>query len=159
VSELDAGAEAPERRGEEQRRRAVRLVTSLRPSPPRTGRSTTLSNIGTPRPAHTEPHQRRHTLADSQKDTWGYTTGGITQTRGLTKRHAGGAPLRGDTSRRTHEKTTGRLTRTHIHRQIHTDTQAQADAQPSVHTPGRFEVQICAQEKKQPLDARGGGAL
>lgn len=44
---------------------------------------------------------------------------------------------------------------THTHTRIHTDIHTLADAQPSIHTPGRFEVQISAGERSR-LWARWG---
>ena len=81
-------------------------------------------------PGDTQKHRRRHTWADSQKRHLGICHGlGITHTRGLTKRHTERDSLRADTSRRTHEKTIGRITPRHTHTHTHTHTHApQADS-------------------------------
>lgn len=64
--------------------------------------------------------------------------------------HPGGLTREPQTASRRHTRA-----RTHTHARIHTDTQTLADAQPSVHTPGRSEVQIPAGEGSR-LWARGG---
>lgn len=139
MRELDAGGEAPERRGTEEESCPSGDLPAAQP--PRTGRHTTRSNTGTPKPAHTEPHWGRHTPADSQRDgdtpqadSYKHTTQEVLQ------KDPEGNPLHRDTYRRTHEETTGKITPTHTHTRIHTDTHTLPNARPSVHTPGRFEV-------------------
>ena len=116
-------------------------------------------------PGDTQKHRRRHTWADSQKRHLGICHGlGITHTRGLTKRHTERDSLRADTSRRTHEKTIGRITPTHTHTHTHTRPtsgfirihKALAEAQPSLYTPGHFEVQIFPPRERSKLWVRGG---
>ena len=118
-----AGREARERRGSELRRRAVRLVTSPRPSPHAPGATLLRAAQGHPGRLQQSHTRGRHTPADSQRggdtpqaDSHGHTT------REHLQRDSGGDPLNGDTSRRTHEETTGRLAPTHTHTHTHTHT-------------------------------------
>lgn len=133
-------------------------MTSPRPSPH--ARADTLLQAAQGHPGRlTQSRTGGDTHGQTHKETGIHHKRTHTDTQQDLQRHTGGDPLHGDTSRRTHEETTGRLTpthtRTHSHKQIHTDTHTLADAQPSVHTPGRFEVQISARERSR-LPVRGG---
>ena len=158
-----AGREARERRGSELRRRAVRLVTSPRHSPHAPGATLLRAAQGHPGRLQQSHTRGRHTPADSQRggdtpqaDSHGHTT------REHLQRDSGGDPLNGDTSRRTHEETTGRLAPTHTHTHTHTHTQAESHGHPF--TGGRATVRshpwalsspdFCWR-RKPPLGARG----
>lgn len=145
---------------EEESRRAVRLVTSSRPSPPRTGRYTTLNNLGTPSRTGEGTHGQTH-----RRDAWGYATGMEShkpedlQRDTLKGTHCVEIHL-GGLMRKPQQDHTDTHTHT-LHTRIHTETWALEEAQPSFYTPGHFQVQIFffSLRKRSKLWVRGGGAL
>lgn len=125
MRELDAEGEARERRGEEPRRRAVRLVTSPRPSPHAREIHYSKQYRDTQAGSHRAALEKTHTGGLTKRR--GYTTSGLTRapnTGGLTKRHwkethyierhTGGLTRKPQAHADTH---TQGFTRTHIHRQ------------------------------------------
>lgn len=124
MRELDAEGEARERRGEEPRRRAVRLVTSPRPSPHAREIHYSKQYRDTQAGSHRAALEKTHTGGLTKRR--GYTTSGLTRapnTGGLTKRHwkethyierhTGGLTRKPQAHADTH---TQGFTRTHIHR-------------------------------------------
>ena len=124
-------------------------MTSPRPSPHAPGAARL-------RAARGHPGRLRQSRSGEDTDRQTHKEAGMHRRR--THGHAAREHLQrdsGDAPRRTQEETTGRLTPTHTYKRIHMDTHILADAQPSVHTPGRFQVQISAGEGSR-LWARGG---
>lgn len=130
-------------------------MTSPRPSPPRTGRHTTPSNTGTPRPAHGAALEDTHPGRLTTKRE--YTTSGLTRahnTGRLTKRHR----RRPTTSRYIQADSRGN------HRQAHADTHMHTHTHDNSHghtyTGRRATVRshpwaLLSQRRKLPPGTQG----